>query len=141
MVSGLLTGKIQIENLDDTDNVEVCLKDEDGDKMVSLGKLEGGTDSMLTGDLSAQVENLEDFDSVCVTRGPAEDGNVLFTADLPHDGDGGQTPGGSSQPDSDGMEPDSDGMEPHDETPPSDGGSPDDRFPQDEHSPNSQSER
>ena len=86
-----MTGNVEIENLEDTENVEAFLVDEDGDQAVSLGEVGDVTDSTLEGELSADVDNVQDFDSVVRARqqadgdseGPGSD--ILFSADLPHE--------------------------------------------------------
>ncbi len=67
------------ENLEDH---EMWLLDEDGDRRVSVGRLDEVPDE----GFSTSVDNIEDFDSIIISRqSPDDDEQVTFTADLPHE--------------------------------------------------------
>ncbi len=87
----VVTGCIRIQNLENTENVEAFLVDEDGNQVKSLGRLEVASDSTLEKGFSITVDDVKNFDSVVVTRQPADGNNedpsseILFSADLSHD--------------------------------------------------------
>ncbi len=82
-----LTGKIQIEGLENPEDVEVLVVDEEKDRTVSLGRL--NENSELGGEVSVPEKNLKDlesFDSIEILRRSEKDdkGQILFRAELPH---------------------------------------------------------
>ncbi len=82
-----LTGKLQIKDLNNPEDVEVFVVDEETDRRVSLGRLD--KDGELEGDVSVpekDLKELESFDSIEIVRQSKNGGKdqILFTADLPH---------------------------------------------------------